>query len=102
MKQDENKKESAEKQQRRLEQEARKQAMITEMKKVYEDTMPRVEEARRQGNDAYRSGNLPGNADYRRYMIQAAEKYRLAADMISTCLPKIPLLEQEVIEMKHQ
>lgn len=102
MKKDERQQESAEKQQRRLEQEARKQAMLVEMKKIFEDTIPRVEEARRQGNDAYRSGNLPGNADYRRYMIQAAEKYQLAADMISTCLPKIPLLEQEVIEMKNQ
>jgi tetratricopeptide (TPR) repeat protein len=101
-KQDENKKESAEKQQRRLEQEARKQTMITGMKKIYADTMPRVEEARRQGNDAYRQGNLPGNADYRRYMTQAAEKYDLAASMISSCISKCLLLEEESVEMKNQ
>lgn len=102
MKQDEHKKESAEKQQRRLEQEARKQAMITEMKKTYNETMPRVEEARRQGNDAYRQGNLPGNKDYSRYMIQAVEKYDLAASMISSCISKCLLLEEEVTEMKNQ
>eukprot|EP00746_Dinoflagellata_sp_MGD_P125081 gnl/MRDRNA2_/MRDRNA2_59777_c0_seq1.p1 gnl/MRDRNA2_/MRDRNA2_59777_c0~~gnl/MRDRNA2_/MRDRNA2_59777_c0_seq1.p1 ORF type:complete len:944 (+),score=223.54 gnl/MRDRNA2_/MRDRNA2_59777_c0_seq1:102-2933(+) len=102
MKQDEHKKESAEKQQRRLEQEARKQAMITDMKKIYDETMPRVEEARRQGNDAYRQGNLPGNKDYARYMIQAVEKYDLAASMISSCISKCSLLEEEVVEMKNQ
>ena len=80
-----------------------REAQRQEQQQRANEALQMAEELRLQGNDAFRQGQLPGNAASKQHLLQAVELYAEAIRTLSKCLETgLAMVPEQAAELAKQ